>query len=319
MEELKKFQSSTFDTTARRRLVEDRDTILELSGKIQELQNEINCMNDSRDFQDAESLRSGHFPRCQSTCVFPTSSSSWRNAKPFYRIAEQQQYAARNWGRTWYIGKRFCKSNSVIFSILSAGIESMEFIDRGAASLIHSGKEWEASPDRQPKIQSSPVREISQSIVGRPTTTADFRSSFWQIPYTSHVCLLEDEIQDWGMYLFTNSFRRYAVDQRSGVGWFSGWSQIFVFCKRNSHAEFWSTRYEDVSALNRIIHNSHFKRRVSLEEQKVQKEDRFLRGGQIAYLIYDYFRVTGANDSVENYADLFTIARRNDDIQEFDS
>ena len=72
------------------------------------------------------------------------------------------------------------------------------------------------------------------------------------------------------------------------------------------------------SALNRIIHNSHFKRRVSLEEQKAQKEDRF-RGRQIAYLIHDYFRVTGANDSVENYADLFTIGLRNDDIQEFDS
>ena len=49
MEELKKFQSSTFDTIARRRLVKDQDTILELTGKIQELQNEINCMNDSRD------------------------------------------------------------------------------------------------------------------------------------------------------------------------------------------------------------------------------------------------------------------------------
>ena len=72
------------------------------------------------------------------------------------------------------------------------------------------------------------------------------------------------------------------------------------------------------SALNRIIHNSHFKRRVSLEEQKAQKEDRFLRGRQIAYLIYEYFRVTGANDSVENYADLFTIVLRND-IQEYDS
>ena len=73
------------------------------------------------------------------------------------------------------------------------------------------------------------------------------------------------------------------------------------------------------SALNRIIHNSHFKRRVGLEEQKAQKEDRFLRGRQIAYLIYEYFRVTGANDSVENYADLFTIVLRNHDIQEFDS
>ena len=74
-----------------------------------------------------------------------------------------------------------------------------------------------------------------------------------------------------------------------------------------------------VSALNRIIHNSQFKRRISLEEQKAQKEDRFLRGRQIAYLIYEQFRVTGTDDSVENYTDLFTIALRNDDIQEFDS
>ena len=73
------------------------------------------------------------------------------------------------------------------------------------------------------------------------------------------------------------------------------------------------------SVLNKIIHNSHFKRRISLEEQKVQKQDRFLRDRQISYLIYEYFRVTGANDSVENYVDLFTISLRNDDIQEFDS
>ena len=32
----------------------------ELSGRVQELQNEVNCMNDSKDFQDAESVRSGN-------------------------------------------------------------------------------------------------------------------------------------------------------------------------------------------------------------------------------------------------------------------
>ena len=73
------------------------------------------------------------------------------------------------------------------------------------------------------------------------------------------------------------------------------------------------------SALNKIIHNSHFKRKISLEEQKAQKEDRFLRGRQIAYLIYEQFRVTGTHDSVENYTDLFTFVLRHDDLQEFDS
>ena len=54
MEELRKFQSSAFDTIARRKLIEDQNTILELSGRVQELQNEVNCMNDSEDFQDAD-------------------------------------------------------------------------------------------------------------------------------------------------------------------------------------------------------------------------------------------------------------------------
>ena len=70
------------------------------------------------------------------------------------------------------------------------------------------------------------------------------------------------------------------------------------------------------SALNKIIHNSHFKRKISLEEQKAQKEDRFLRGRQIACLIYDQFRVIGRNDSVENCTDTFTMFYENDDIQE---
>ena len=60
MEELKKFQCSTFDTVARRKLVVDQNTILELSGRIQELQNEVNCMSGSKDFQDAESIHSGN-------------------------------------------------------------------------------------------------------------------------------------------------------------------------------------------------------------------------------------------------------------------
>ena len=60
MEELWKFLSSAFDTMARRKLIEDQNTFLELSGRVQELQNEVNCMNDSTDFQDADSIRSGN-------------------------------------------------------------------------------------------------------------------------------------------------------------------------------------------------------------------------------------------------------------------
>ena len=73
------------------------------------------------------------------------------------------------------------------------------------------------------------------------------------------------------------------------------------------------------SALNKIIENSFFKMKIGLEEQKAQKEDRFFRGRQIAHMIHDNLRVTGAHGTVLNYADLFTIALRNDDVQEFNA
>ena len=76
---------------------------------------------------------------------------------------------------------------------------------------------------------------------------------------------------------------------------------------------------EIASALNKIIQNSYFKKKVSHDEQKVQKEDRFLRGRQIAFMIYDYFRLTGAHDTVLDYAELFSVALHDDNIQEFDS
>ena len=36
-------------------------------------------------------------------------------------------------------------------------------------------------------------------------------------------------------------------------------------------------------------------------------------------MIYDVFRSTGARGTVLDYADLFTISLRNDDVQEFDT
>ena len=36
-------------------------------------------------------------------------------------------------------------------------------------------------------------------------------------------------------------------------------------------------------------------------------------------MIYDNFRVTGARDSFLDYADLFSVTLRDDDVQEFDT
>ena len=125
---------------ARRKLIEDQNTILELSGRVHELQNEVNCMNDSKDFQDAESVRSGNSHVTSRPVSFPPHPIPEGMLRPLFRIAEAQRRAAKRLGHTWYIGKRFCKSRCIFISTLSSRIESMEFVNRGAAPFIHSGE-----------------------------------------------------------------------------------------------------------------------------------------------------------------------------------
>ena len=70
MKELQKFQDS-FDALTRQNFIEDQNTIMEPPGRLQERQNEVNCMNDSNDFQDAESVRSGNSHVTSQPMLFP--------------------------------------------------------------------------------------------------------------------------------------------------------------------------------------------------------------------------------------------------------
>ena len=94
-------------------------------------------MNDSRDFQDAESVRSGNSPRYQSTCVFPTSSNSWRNAKPFFWNAEPQQWAAKYLGHTRISGNVFADP---VASSSAPYPQELNPVSSGRAEPIHSSQ-----------------------------------------------------------------------------------------------------------------------------------------------------------------------------------
>ena len=52
------------------------------------------------------------------------------------------------------------------------------------------------------------------------------------------------------------------------------------------------------SALKKLLVHVHFRKRVSVEEQRAQKDDRFLRGRQTAYMIYEHVRATEAYAAV---------------------
>ena len=71
--------------------------------------------------------------------------------------------------------------------------------------------------------------------------------------------------------------------------------------------------------LKTIISNQYFRRGINVEEQQAQAHDRFLRGRQIAYMIYEHFRATGAHEAALDLSDLFTVSVQGDHIQDFDT
>ena len=328
MEELRKFQSSTFDTMARRKFVEDQNTILELSGRIQELQNEINCMNDSKDFQDAESIRSGNSHVTSRPVSFPPHPIPEGMLRHSFGMPSRREGPPSIWDTHGISGNVFANPDA---SSSAPYPQELHQWNSSIEEPLHSStveKSERQKQDQDLRCQSGPSAKNSVIFSGGDSsknygadqqrlqisdlhfdkfpTPATF--ACWKIRFKTEVCTCSQfptEAMQWIK----------EVEMVDSVDDLKSSSSI----RGISMPNFEVLDARIASALNKIIHNSHFKRRISLEEQKAQKQDRFLRGRQIAYLIYEYFRVTGANDSVENYADLFTISLRNDDIQEFDS
>ena len=181
--------------------------------------------------------------------------------------------------------------------------------------------------DQDQRCQSGPSAKKSVIFSGGDSTKkygADQQRlqisdlHFDKFPTPATFACWEDKFQDCGVYLFTIAYGSNAM-------WIKEMEMVDSVDDLKSSCSVRGIQMPNfevldakiASALNRIIHSTQFERKVSLEEMKAHKEDRFLRGRQIAYLICKYFQVTGANDSVENYADLFTIGLRNDDVQEF--
>ena len=328
MEELRKFQSSAFDTIARRKLIEDQNTSLELSGRVQELQNEVNCMNGSKDFQDAESVRSGNSHVTSQPVSFPPHPIPEGLLRPSFVSPRRKEGPPCIWDTHGISGNVFANphasssapypqdlnpwSSSTEEPLYSSTVEKSERQTQDQYQRCQSGPSAENSVifsggDSSKNYGADQQRlHISDLHFDKFPSPATF--ACWKIWFKTEVCTCSQFPTEAMQWIKEVELVDSADDLRFSLS---------VRGIRMPNFEVLDARI--ASAMNRIIHNSHFKRRISLEEQKAQKQDSFLRGRQIAYLIYDYFRITGIHDSVENYADLFTISLRNDDFQEFDS
>ena len=328
IEESRKFLSSTFDTMTRRKFIEDQNTILELSGRVQELRDEINCMNDSEDFQDAESIRSGKSHVTSRPVSFPPHPIPEGMLRHSFVTPCRREGPPSIWDTHGISG------NVVVNPDASSSAPFPQELHQWNSSIeepLHSSmveKSERQEQNQDLRCQSGPSAEDSVILSGGNSsknygadqqrlqisdlhfdkfpTPAAF--ACWKIRFKTEVCTCSQFPTKAMQWIKEVEMVDSEDDQKSSSS---------IRCISMPNFEVLDARI--ASALNKIIHISHFKRRISLEEQKAQKQDRFLRGRQIAYLINEYFRVTGAHDSVENYADLFIISLRNDDIQEFNS
>ena len=302
---------------------------MELSGRLQELQNEVNCMNDSKDFQDAESVRSGNSHVTSQPRLFPKHPAFEGMLRPQFVSPRRKDGPPNIWDTPGISGNVF--ANPQAFS--------------SAPYPQELNSPWK-------KTIEEPLHMSTTEKSGRPEQNQDLRCQSGPSAKDSVIFSGGDSSKNYGADQQRLQISDHHFDKFPTPATFACWkirykTEVSTCSQFPTEAMQWIKEVELVdsvdelksssstrgismpnfevldaritSALNKIIHNSQFKRRISLEEQKAQKEDRFLRGRQIAYLIYDHFRVTGTHDSVENYTDLFTIVLRNDDIQEFDS
>ena len=280
MEELKKFQSSTFDTIARKRLVEDQDTILELTGKIQELHNEINCINDSRDFQDAESIRSGNSHVASRPVSFSPPTI------PEGMLCRSKGMPSRREGPPSKWDTHGISGNVIADPHASSSAPYPQELHQWNSSIeepLHSStveKSERQTQDQDQRCQSGQSAKNSVIFSGGDSSKnygADQRrlqiSDLHFDKFPTYACWkirLKTEVYTYSQFPTEAMQWIKEVEMVDSVDDLMSSSSI----RGISMPNFEVLDARIASALNKIIHNSHFKRRISLEEQKAPKEDR---------------------------------------------
>ena len=206
------------------------------------------------------------FSRYQLTSVIPTSSSTWRNVETFFSIAEPQRRAAKHLGHTWYIGKCFSKNQRLPVASSTAPFTQELNPWISCVSEHTSPHVTSESQTPVPKNYGADQQrlQISDFHFDKFPTPATFVC--WKIRFKTEACSCSQFLTE-AMQWIKEVELVYSVDELRSSSSTRGISM--------PNFEVLDERI--ASALNKIIHHSYFKRKISLEEQKAQKQDRFFR------------------------------------------
>ena len=160
-------------------------------------------MNDSRDLKDAESVRSGHSHVASHPVSFPPHPVPGGMLSRSIGMPSRKNGPPSIWDTHGISGNVFANpaaSSSAPFP-QELNPWSSDISEHTSPHVMSENQ----TPVQDQRCQSGQAARSSvipcegrlfKELWCRPTTTADFRSSFRQIHHTSNVCLLEDKIQD---------------------------------------------------------------------------------------------------------------------------
>ena len=138
----------------------------ELSGRLQELQNEVNFMNDSKDFMDAESTCSGNPHVTSPPGLFPRHPPFEGMLKPAFISQRQDEEPPNVWDTSSISGNVFCTSTSFVVSSASSGIKffQMEHMRKTTKEPNHMSIAEKSGRPKQDLRSEMPVRTVSQKF-----------------------------------------------------------------------------------------------------------------------------------------------------------
>ena len=266
MKEFQKFQNSAFDEFTQKKFIEDQKNIMEKSGRLQELQNEVHCMNDSKDFQDAESIRSGNSHVTSQPGVFPKHLPFEGLLRPSFISQRQTDGPPNIWDTSGISGNVFAHpqaSSSAPYpqelnSTWRKTVEETIHMSTAKDSVIFSG--GDSSKNYGADQQRLQISDLHFDKFPTPATFA-----CWKIRFKTEVCTCSQfptEAMQWikEVELVDSVDELRSSSSTRGI----------------SMPDFEVIDARIASALNTIIHNSQFKRRISLEEQKSPERGPFL-------------------------------------------
>ena len=254
-----------------------RTLLWNLSGRVQELQNEVNCMNDSNDFQDAESVLSGHSHVTSQPMSFPSHPIPEGMLRNSFVSPRRKEGPPCIWIHIGISGNVFANPHAsssapypLELSLWGTTIEEPLHVSTAEKSerpeqnrdlRCQSGPSAKDSVlfsggDSSKNYGADPQRlQISDLHFDKFPTPPTF--ACWKIRFKTEVCTFSQfptEAMQWirEVELVDSVDELRSSSSARGI----------------SMPNFEVLDARIASALNKIIQNSQFKRRISLEEQK---------------------------------------------------